>query len=143
MQYFVERGLTHKETIEKIKNKYGDQARIMTFKTVRMGGFLGLGVKEGVEMAGYVQVPPSGLKTADLDVEKRKILQAAAATQTAAHAVSPAQPYRNDKILPPGQDNSSQDKRSCRESWIDPETRGIRTFRPFGKSSKKMNFPNR
>lgn len=77
MQYFAEKGLTHKETIEKIKTKYGDQAKIMTFKTVRMGGFLGLGVKEGIEMSGYVQPEPVKRKVGNLDEEKRKILEAA------------------------------------------------------------------
>ncbi|TFG59707.1 MAG: flagellar biosynthesis protein FlhF [Spirochaetales bacterium] len=81
MQYFVERGLSHKETMEKIKTKYGEQAKIMTFKTVHMGGFLGFGIKEGIEMAGYVQPEPVKRKNLDLDDEKRKIIAAAGTVQ--------------------------------------------------------------
>ena len=54
MEYFVERASTHREAKEKIRSKYGDHARIMHHRTVRIGGFLGLFAREGVEVTGYL-----------------------------------------------------------------------------------------
>ena len=52
MNYFSEQGLTYKEAIEKVRLKYGENIRILSHKTVMMGGFLGLFQKEGVQIDG-------------------------------------------------------------------------------------------
>ncbi|MDR3167725.1 MAG: flagellar biosynthesis protein FlhF [Treponema sp.] len=54
MDTFTEQALTYIECVKKIHAKYGVQARILTYKSIRMGGFLGLFAKEGVEIAGYI-----------------------------------------------------------------------------------------
>lgn len=58
MEYFVEQAATHREAEERVRMKYGDQARIMHHRSVRMGGFLGLFTKEGVEVTGYFSSEP-------------------------------------------------------------------------------------
>lgn len=80
MEYFVEQAASHREAETKIRQKYGDKARIMHHKTVRMGGIFGLFTREGVEVTGYFShEPPRGRtepprKPTDLEEEKRKIL---------------------------------------------------------------------
>ncbi|MFP4113377.1 MAG: flagellar biosynthesis protein FlhF [Spirochaetales bacterium] len=58
MEYFVEQAATHREAEEKIRLKYGSQARIMHHRSVRIGGFLGLFTREGVEVTGYFSREP-------------------------------------------------------------------------------------
>jgi flagellar biosynthesis protein FlhF len=58
MEYFVEQAPTHREAEERVRLKYGDQARIMHHRSVRMGGFLGLFTREGVEVTGYFSHEP-------------------------------------------------------------------------------------
>jgi flagellar biosynthesis protein FlhF len=58
MEYFVEQAATHREAEEKIRRKYGNHARIMHHRSVRMGGFLGLFTREGVEVTGYFSSEP-------------------------------------------------------------------------------------
>ena len=53
MEYFVEQASTHREAEAKIRQKYGEHARIMHHRTVRVGGFLGMFSREGVEVTGY------------------------------------------------------------------------------------------
>ncbi len=78
MQYFIEQASTHREAEAKVRQKYGDRARIMSHKTVRMGGFLGLFSREGVEVTGYFsdepvrREPPK--RSVDVEEEKKKIL---------------------------------------------------------------------
>ncbi|GAB4370420.1 MAG: flagellar biosynthesis protein FlhF [Spirochaetales bacterium] len=74
MQYFTEQGYSHREALEKIRQKYGDQAKILTHRTIRIGGFLGLFSKEGVEITGYVANGIPRKKPVDLEEEKKKIL---------------------------------------------------------------------
>jgi flagellar biosynthesis protein FlhF len=62
MDYFTEQALTHDECLSKIRKIYGDRAIVLTQKTVRIGGFLGLFAREGVEMTGYV--PKTFMKNA-------------------------------------------------------------------------------
>ena len=58
MEYFVEQAPTHREAEERVRMKYGDAARIMHHRSVRMGGFLGLFTREGVEVTGYFSREP-------------------------------------------------------------------------------------
>jgi flagellar biosynthesis protein FlhF len=86
MQYFTEQGSSHREVLDMIKAKYGDSAQVLSHKTVRMGGFLGLFAREGVEVTGYIR-PERPLEAraaadarprqADFEEEKRKILSLA------------------------------------------------------------------
>ncbi len=80
MQYFTEQAASYREVEEKIRLKYGDQARIMTHRTVRLkGGFLGLFPKEGIEASGFVAqdgINSVKKKRMDIEEEKKKILAA-------------------------------------------------------------------
>ena len=82
MQYFTEQGLSHKETLDKIRMKHGDNAKILTHRSVRMGGFLGFFTREGVEMTGYISENPVKARKLDLEEEKRKILATVKGDQT-------------------------------------------------------------
>jgi len=86
MEYFTEQAPTHAECIRKIKEKYGENAKILMRKSIRIGGFLGLFARDGVEMTGIVNNEPlrytaeplkNVKKPLDLEEEKRKILAAA------------------------------------------------------------------
>jgi flagellar biosynthesis protein FlhF len=83
MQYFTEMAASHREALDMVKAKYGDTAQILSHKTVRMGGFLGLFAREGVEVTGYLRPErPAEAKASaearprplDFEEEKRKIL---------------------------------------------------------------------
>jgi flagellar biosynthesis protein FlhF len=74
MQYFTEQAESHKEAIEKIRMKYGENARILKHKSIKIGGFLGLFSKEGIEVSGFVSESPVKKTTYNLEEEKRKIL---------------------------------------------------------------------
>ena len=83
MEYFVEQATTHQQAEQKVRAKYGDRARIMHHKTIRLGGFLGLFTKEGVEVTGYFANEPirrdprrsaASQGSQNLEEEKRKIL---------------------------------------------------------------------
>jgi len=78
MQYIVEQGATHREVLEKVRARYGDTAQVLSHRTVRTGGFLGLFSREGVEITFYVKddgLRESEKKRADVEEEKRKLLE--------------------------------------------------------------------
>ncbi|MFP4483591.1 MAG: flagellar biosynthesis protein FlhF [Spirochaetota bacterium] len=78
MEYFVEQASTHHEAERKVRAKYGERARIMHHKSIRMGGFLGMFSREGVEVTGYFanepvrRDPPQ--RPQGFEEEKKKIL---------------------------------------------------------------------
>ncbi len=78
MQYFIEQATSHREAEAKVRRKYGERARIMSHKSVRVGGFLGLFTREGVEVTGYFSDEPvrrePPRRSADVEDEKKKIL---------------------------------------------------------------------
>lgn len=74
MQYFTEQADSHREALDKIRLKYGDQAKILTHRTVRLGGFLGLFTREGVEITGYLSGTAGRARMPDLEEEKKKLL---------------------------------------------------------------------
>jgi flagellar biosynthesis protein FlhF len=78
MQYFTEQALSHRDALEKIRGKYGDQAKILTHRTVRLGGIFGMFTREGVEITGYLANDGTKKRILDLEDEKKKILSAAA-----------------------------------------------------------------
>lgn len=84
MEYFTEQAPSYAECIAKIKMKYGDNVRLHTRRTVRIGGVLGFFAKDGVEIGGsYVPEAPRGAfdparaarRPLDVEEEKRKILE--------------------------------------------------------------------
>jgi flagellar biosynthesis protein FlhF len=79
MEYFVEQAPTHREAEARIRQKYGEHARIMHHRTVRVGGFLGMFSREGVEVTGYFSSEPRPRRAApapekNLEEEKKKLL---------------------------------------------------------------------
>jgi flagellar biosynthesis protein FlhF len=82
MQYFTETAYTHTEALHNIKAKYGDRAKVLTHRSVRMGGFMGLFTREGVELTGYISQEQRTTKGKDLEEEKKKILSSARSDQT-------------------------------------------------------------
>ncbi|ADN01878.1 flagellar biosynthesis protein FlhF [Spirochaeta thermophila] len=85
MEFFTEQAPTRAEALQKIRTKYGDRVRILSQRTVRLGGFLGLFPREGVEITGYVV--PEGVRTPSsprrsFDEERRRILELAKSEQS-------------------------------------------------------------
>lgn len=74
MQYFTEQGVTHREVVDKIKAKYGDKAKILTHRSIRIGGFMGMFKKEGIEITGYLSQDEPRKRDANFEAEKKKII---------------------------------------------------------------------
>ena len=77
MQYFTEEGETHREVLEKVRAKYGDAAQVVTQRTVRRGGFMGLFARELVEMTGFVRqdaAREASNRVISLEEDRRKLL---------------------------------------------------------------------
>lgn len=70
MRYFREQGSSDIEVIENLNSKFGDNYQIMTRKTVKIGGILGIGRREGVEYFGYVKEKRSGKKLLEQAVQR-------------------------------------------------------------------------
>ena len=47
LQYFTIEAPTPREALEQMRRQYGQEARILTHKTVRRGGVLGMFAREG------------------------------------------------------------------------------------------------
>jgi flagellar biosynthesis protein FlhF len=85
MEYFTEQAFTYSECLQKIRSKYGERAKVLMQKSVRLGGLFGFFSREGVEMSGiisndYTRYTTSGAsprKPADFEEEKKKFLAAA------------------------------------------------------------------
>ena len=75
MQYFTIQARSNREAIEKMKLTYGDDARILTHRSVRLGGFLGMFAQEGVEVTGYLSDDGARKRKADVEEEKKRILE--------------------------------------------------------------------
>lgn len=75
MQYFTIQARSNREAIEKMKLTYGEDARILTHRSVRMGGFLGMFVREGVEVTGYLSDDGARKRKAEVEEEKKRILE--------------------------------------------------------------------
>jgi flagellar biosynthesis protein FlhF len=82
MQYFTIQGRSNQEAIQKMKSTYGEDARILTHRAVRMGGFLGLFASEGVEVTGYLSEDGGRKRKADMEEEKKRILEGVRKEQT-------------------------------------------------------------
>lgn len=80
MQYFTLQAGSLKEAIDKMKKQYGAKARILTHRDIRMGGFMGMFAKEGIEITGYLSHEQPVKR--DLEGEKKKILESVKKEQT-------------------------------------------------------------
>jgi flagellar biosynthesis protein FlhF len=75
ISYFTIEAPTPREALERMRRQYGAEAKILTHKTVRRGGLLGLFTREAVEVTGYVpRVQAGGRKREDIEEAKKKIL---------------------------------------------------------------------
>jgi flagellar biosynthesis protein FlhF len=83
MQYFTEQAATHREALDLVRTKYGEQAQVLSHRSVRTGGILGFFTREQIEVTGYIRPAPRPSPAAaaqaksDLEEEKRKILEKA------------------------------------------------------------------
>jgi flagellar biosynthesis protein FlhF len=84
MEYFTEQAASYSEAVAKAKERFGDRAQILTHRTIRMGGFMGIGRKDGVEINGYVANDLPKKKPSSLEEEKRKFLELAKAENSVA-----------------------------------------------------------
>ncbi|WP_319561857.1 flagellar biosynthesis protein FlhF [Marispirochaeta sp.] len=76
MEYFTERAASHREVLQKIRDQYGERARVLTQRSVRIGGFLGMFAREGIEVTGYIaKDAPKPRKMLDPEEERKKILE--------------------------------------------------------------------
>ena len=75
MQYFTIQARSNREAIEKMKLTYGDDARILTHRSIRIGGFLGMFAREGVEVTGYLSDDGARKRKAEVEEEKKRILE--------------------------------------------------------------------
>ena len=83
MQYFTVQARSDREALEKMKASYGEEARILTHRTVRLGGVRGLFGLEGVELTGYLSEDGARRrKPPDAEEEKKKILENVRREQT-------------------------------------------------------------
>jgi flagellar biosynthesis protein FlhF len=82
MRYFTIQARSNREAIEKMKATYGEEARILTHRSIRLGGFLGMFSTEGVEVTGYLSEDGSRRKAAEVEEEKKKILETVKKEQT-------------------------------------------------------------
>jgi flagellar biosynthesis protein FlhF len=57
VEQFIEKGASYDECLQKVQRKYGDRARVMNYRSVRIGGLFGrLFARDGVEVTGYVSM---------------------------------------------------------------------------------------
>lgn len=78
MDYFVETARTDGEVHSIIRRKYGDRARILSRKEIRVGGFLGMFRRPAVEITGYFSHATGAGSVASRGTaaeERRKILE--------------------------------------------------------------------
>jgi flagellar biosynthesis protein FlhF len=83
MQYFTEQAFSHIEALEKIRMKYGEQAKVLTQRNIRLGGFLGMFARDGVELSGYIaKNGKRNLPNVEAEKQKQKILKSVQDDQT-------------------------------------------------------------
>src|SRR4030042_429903 len=101
MQYFTIQARSDREALEKMKLTYGEDARILTHRTVRMGGILGLFSSEGVEVTGYISEDGAKRRKAEVEEEKKKILDTVKKEQTLQLLLKEIQGLRETLKSPP------------------------------------------
>ncbi len=109
MQYFTEQAPTHREALERVRAKYGDLAQVLSHRSIRTGGILGLFAREEVEVTGYIrpqakpeaakaEARPAAAPRGDLEEEKRKLLETARAGVAGAKTQSQSQPQGDEAL---------------------------------------------
>jgi flagellar biosynthesis protein FlhF len=55
VEQFIEKGASYTDCLQKVREKYGEKAKVMNYRSVRIGGLFGrLFARDGVEVTGYV-----------------------------------------------------------------------------------------
>ncbi len=119
MDYFVEQARTDGEVHAIIRRKYGDRARILSRKEVRVGGFLGMFQHPAVEVSGYFShAPIATSQRGTMAEERRKILE-----HVGARTDTPV-PVERDDVGPAAETTAEQS-----DADRTPVTAGIREGR--------------
>ena len=100
MQYFTEQAFSYREALDKIRLKYGEQAKVHSQRNIRLGGFLGMFAREGVELSGYIS-QSSRRPNQSLEVEKKKILKSVQDEQTLQVLLKEVQSIKKKIASPP------------------------------------------
>lgn len=77
MEYFVEQGSTYSEVLQKIQQKYGSSAMILSQKNIKRGGIFGLFARDGVEISGYISQLERLGGSNRMSQERKRIINAA------------------------------------------------------------------
>ncbi len=101
MKYFTIQARSDREAIERMRMTYGEDARILTHRAVRMGGFLGLFSTEGIEVTGYISEDGAKKRKIDVEEEKKKILESVRKEQTLQLLLKEIQGLRESLKTPP------------------------------------------
>lgn len=91
MEYFTETASTDREAMDKIDAKYGERAKILTRRSIRVGGVLGMFTREGIEMSGYLSDDHYKRKKLNLEEEKKKIIETAKNDKTIQNVLNEVQ----------------------------------------------------
>ncbi len=75
MDYFTIQATSYREAMSKVQDKYGPNAQIISQRTIRMGGFMGIMAKEGVEVSGYIKKETPKKKVLGLEEEKKRFME--------------------------------------------------------------------
>jgi flagellar biosynthesis protein FlhF len=100
MEYFIEQGINRRDALSKIVAKYGERVSILRERKIRMGGFLGLFTKEGVELEFFIPHAPLNFEEA-----KKKVLAASGkdpeeiAAQAAARIAAETEKANSQKVI--------------------------------------------
>jgi flagellar biosynthesis protein FlhF len=74
LSYFTIEAPTPREALERMRRQYGPEAKILTHKSVRRGGLMGLFAREAVEITGYVPSASKLDRRQDIEEAKKRIL---------------------------------------------------------------------
>ncbi len=144
MQYFTIQARSNREAIEKMKSSYGEDARILTHRSVRMGGFLGMFSAEGVEVTGYLSEDGNRKKKADVEEEKKKILEQVKKEQTLQVLLKEIQGLRESlesRTVPPPRRPRMRIPRSARSMICSPPTSFPRSSSRPSMKERARSFP--
>jgi flagellar biosynthesis protein FlhF len=95
MEYFTETASTDREVMDKINAKYGERAKILTRRSIRIGGVLGMFTREGIEMSGYLSDDIHKRKKLNLENEKKKIIDTAKNEKTIQNVLNEVQALKD------------------------------------------------
>ena len=111
MQYFTLQASTLRDAITKMKKQYGENARLLTHRGIKVGGVLGFFARQGIEITGYISDNVS--KRLVTQEEKRKIIEAAQKEQTLTKILKEIQTLKqsmNQREIPVEEENPAIEK---------------------------------